>query len=283
MSLRRSPLVVITDLDGALLDHDRYAWEPARRALAELKRRRVPLVICTSKTRAEVLLIRRRLGNAHPFITENGGGLFLPRGYFGERAGARAIALGRPYSEITAALEELARRAGARVEGFHQMTARKLSHATGLTIAEARLAKMREFDEPFRFLEESPEARRRFHRLARRRGLELARGGRFWHLFSGSDKGSAVKRLLALYRRRWRRPFVALALGDGKNDIPLLLACDRAVIVPGPDGRIDRALARRVPGARRAPAPGPAGWNEEVLRELAFLDLEFETGGADLG
>jgi mannosyl-3-phosphoglycerate phosphatase family protein len=269
VSAPASSLVIFTDLDGTLLDHHTYSWAAARPALSEIRRRGVPLVFCTSKTRAELMPLRRRLRNAHPFITENGGGVFVPRGYF--RSQAVEIVLGRPYSEIIAALEEIARQAGARVRGFHQMSVSEIARATGLSRHEPRLARRREFDEPFTFLGASPSVQRRFARLVRRRGLDLTRGGRFWHLFSGADKGVAVRKLAALYRRSWRRPFSTLALGDSANDLPLLAAARRAVLLPGPDGRFDRRVTRALPRVRRAVAPGPSGWNEAVLEALARI------------
>jgi mannosyl-3-phosphoglycerate phosphatase len=242
-----SRLVIVTDLDGTLLDHDTYSFAPARPALVELRRRLVPLVLCTSKTRAEVEALRRRLKNRHPFIVENGGGLFVPRGYF-ERGTAGRMELGRPYSEIVAALSDLARKARVQVRGFHQLSAREIAELTGLPLAQARLA------------------RSRFVRLARRSGYGVTTGGRLWHLFRGSDKGLAVRRLLALYRRSGR--FRTLALGDAANDLPMFREVDQAVLLPRPDGRYDRAVLRAVPGVIRGSAPGPEGWNEAVLRAL---------------
>lgn len=261
-------LVIFTDLDGTLLDHHTYSWSAARPALSEIRRRAVPLIFCTSKTRAELAPLRRRLRNSHPFITENGGGIFIPRGYF-PRCRDRAIALGRPYPEIARALDELAHRAEVRVRGFHQMSAAAIARATGLSIREARLARKREFDEPFLIVRASPAIRERFARLVRRSGLDLTRGGRFWHLFSGSDKGIAVRRLIALYRHLWRRRFATLALGDSANDLPMLAAVHRAVLLPRPDGSFDTRVRRSLPRVVRGIAPGPAGWNEAVLEALA--------------
>jgi mannosyl-3-phosphoglycerate phosphatase len=258
--------VIFTDLDGSLLDHDTYSFSPARPALRELRRLRVPLVLCTSKTRAEVEPLRRRLKNAHPFIVENGGGIVIPRGYFGRGTTSR-INLGRPYSEITALLDSLSRKARVRVRGFHQLSVREIADATGLSHAEAGRAKRREFDEPFFFHDARKTGLRRFARLAKRSGLDLTTGGRFWHLFSGSDKGLAVRRLLALYRRSG--PIRTLALGDAENDLPMLRAVDRAVLLPAKDGRFDRAVLRSLPGVVRGSAPGPEGWNEAVLRALS--------------
>jgi len=265
-----SQLVLFTDLDGTLLDHETYSFAPARPALLELRRLQVPLVFCTSKTRAEVVPLRRRLRNAHPFIVENGGGIVIPRGYFGSGTPSR-IELGRPYAEISAALDELARRSRVRVRGFHQLTPPQVAAATGLTLAEAALAKKREYDEPFWFLGGDEAARARLVRLARKRGLDLTTGGRFWHLFGGSDKGLAVRRLTALYRRSSARPVRTLALGDAENDLPMLGAVNRAVLLPRLDGSFDRAVLRSLPRVVRGTAPGPTGWNEAVLRALSTV------------
>ena len=75
-------LLVFTDLDGTLLDHESYSFEPALPALAVLKEKNIPLVLCTSKTRAEIELFRIQLKNIHPFISENGGAIFVPKGNY---------------------------------------------------------------------------------------------------------------------------------------------------------------------------------------------------------
>jgi mannosyl-3-phosphoglycerate phosphatase len=75
-------LVIFSDLDGTLLDRDTYSFEPARPALRLIKERDIPLVLSSSKTRAEIELHRRRLENHHPFTSENGGGVRPSRVFF---------------------------------------------------------------------------------------------------------------------------------------------------------------------------------------------------------
>jgi mannosyl-3-phosphoglycerate phosphatase len=60
-----------------------------------------------------------------------------------------------------------------------------------------------------------------------------------------------------------------LALGDAENDLPMLRAVNRAVLLPAPDGSFDRAVLRGLPRVVRGRAPGPEGWNEAVLAVLA--------------
>lgn len=267
--------VIFTDLDGALLDGRSYSWHEAAEALAEIGRRQVPLVFCTSKTRAEVEELRQKLCNEHPFITENGGGIFIPRGYFPQPmlsairvAHYHCFALGRPYQQVVEELDRISAEAAAPVVGFHQMSAREIAANTGLDLHQAALAREREFDEPFFFAGASPAAEKNFLELARDAGFEAVRGDRFWHLFAGSNKGRAVRRLAGFYRRAAHARLRTVALGSSANDLPMLAAVDVAVLLPQTDGQVDADVFARLPAARLASAPGPSGWNESVLRIL---------------
>ena len=75
-------LIVFTDLDGSLLDGTTYSYEAATPALTALREQGIPLVLVSSKTRAEMEPLRQRLGHRDPFIVENGGAVFIPHGLF---------------------------------------------------------------------------------------------------------------------------------------------------------------------------------------------------------
>ena len=265
-------IILFTDLDGTLLDHHTYSWTAASEALAEIERRRVPLVFCTSKTRAEVEILRRKMGIAHPFITENGGGIYIPHGYFSQRIEGAAtvktyhcIALARPYKEITEALEEIAAEAGVEAVGFHQMSAREIAENSGLDAEQAQLARQRDYDEPFFLAGATPKKEEKFIQLARERKLEVVRGDRFWHLHAGSDKGRAVRELMKHFRAGWRVKLRAIALGNCANDLPMLTSADAAVLLPKHDGSFEETVTAKLPRIIRGPGPGPVGWNQAVL------------------
>jgi predicted mannosyl-3-phosphoglycerate phosphatase (HAD superfamily) len=67
----RTQIVVFTDLDGSLLDHDTYSFENARPALERIREQRIPLVFTTSKTRAEVEALQAAMRIREPFISES--------------------------------------------------------------------------------------------------------------------------------------------------------------------------------------------------------------------
>ena len=48
-------------------------------------------MICSSKTRAEIEYYQEKIGIADPFISENGGAIYIPQGYFSPRTEDSAI------------------------------------------------------------------------------------------------------------------------------------------------------------------------------------------------
>lgn len=269
-------VVLFTDLDGSLLDAETYSFDGARPALEELRRRSIPIVACTSKTAAETVHFLRRLEEDAPFIVESGAGVYLPDREFeglgpaGERRdGCRLVKLAAGYDEVLRAMAEIRERVRGSVRGFHDMTAEEIAQETGLSVEMAKLAKGREFDEPFQV--EPDESAADLEALAARRGLRLSRGGRFWHLHGDTDKGRAVRLVASLYEKRWGR-IRTLGAGDSAMDLPLLEAVDVPLIVAKPGGTYDPALVERLRTPVRSEVPGSEGWSRGILRALELLD-----------
>lgn len=258
--------IIFSDLDGTLLDAVRYSFNDALPALSLIQAHGVPLVLCSSKTRAEIEACRQRMHNFHPFITENGGGIFIPQGYFSAPVdsvdGYQRITLGTPYAEIRRHFVALRERLGASVRGFADMTAEEVAGLTGLSCDDAILAKQRDFDEPFIFDGEPDED---FLRAIEDAGLHWTQG-RVFHIMGKHDKGLAVKTLKALYEREYGA-VASIGLGDSLNDLPLLQTVDRPVLIRHEDGSFDSRIA--IAGLIKTQSPGPQGWNEAVLQLLS--------------
>jgi mannosyl-3-phosphoglycerate phosphatase len=257
--------VIFTDLDGTLLDASTYSSGEAGGALNLVGRLGIPLVFCTSKTRAEIVYWRKRLGNAHPFISENGGGVFIPDGYFGfEVPGAKpsdgyiVLDLGASYERLRKAVVSL-RAEGFDITGFGDMSAEGVSRLTGLDIAQARLAKKREYDEPF-VLGGGKDSVPLLLAAIGRHGLKYTRG-RLMHILGDCDKGRAVRLLAGLYERRYGR-VVTAAIGDSPNDAPMLGAVDHPFLVRKPDGTHERVEG--VAGVTKVDGIGPRGWADAI-------------------
>ncbi len=266
-------LVIFTDLDGTLLD-SRYSFQKALPALTMIQEKSIPLVISSSKTRSEIEHCRKKLKNRDPFISENGGGIYIPgdsgmpmkRERISEEAeGYKIIRLGAPYGKLRRALAEL-RDEGFAVRGFGDMTAREVSQLTGLKPADARRAKQRDFDEPFIFDGDTRAVSRLKCRITLK-GFNYTQG-EFFHIMGDSDKGRAVGILKELYAGRYRN-IVTAALGDSPNDIEMLRSVDYPVVVRKKNGEYDRRI--RVRNLIRADGIGPEGWNRAVIKLLESM------------
>jgi mannosyl-3-phosphoglycerate phosphatase len=272
--MRRS-IILFTDLDGSLLDHDGYSYTGAIPALKMIRRQAIPLVFVTSKTRGEVERLHGEMDIREPFIAENGGGIFFPAGYGGfripgaiEQGSFALILLGRPYAEIRRFVEGARER--YRIRGFGDMSLGEIVSITGLTPGQARLSKQREFTEPFRMGD--PEKLAALREEARVAGFKITRGGRFYHLIGiAQDKGEAVKRTMDIFRDNLGEELLSVGLGDRPNDFPMLSAVDIAVLMPHPDGRYEDFT---LPRLMKAPFPGSRGWNEAITGILEGLKAE---------
>jgi mannosyl-3-phosphoglycerate phosphatase len=258
--------VVVTDLDGTLLDQDTYDWEPARFALERLRALGIPLVFCTTKTRAEVEHWRTITGNAHPFIVENGGAMYIPLGYFPfsvpfarQSEPYEMVQFGEDHAVLIQALREAAAESQSTVRTFDDMTPEEISSLCNLPLGQAMLAKRREFDVAFELLSGNAEA---LLEAIERTGKKWTRGGRFYHVTGQNDKALAVMTLLRLYYQIHREVF-SVGLGDSPGDLEFLKVVDRAVIIQSP---ASAALKSILPNALMTSEPGPAGWGHAVLQ-----------------
>ena len=268
-------IIIFTDLDGTLLDHNDYSFEDARSSLTRIKGKDIPLIITTSKTRKEVESLRNILGINDPFIVENGGGIFFPEGYRGfnvknslARHPYAVLELGKPYDKI----KRFLKRAGKQfaIRGFDDLTIQEIMEFTGLPVDDATMAKEREFTEPFVLQRESDLDV--FSDLAMREGMKVVRGGRFFHLISvHQDKGKAVKITKDIFRENYGEEVITIGLGDRENDLPMLENVDIPVLMPYCNGGYEELNLQNL---IKSKYPGSKGWNESVKEILNDLERD---------
>jgi len=263
-------VIVFTDLDGTLLDHGSYSVRAALPAIDLLVRRGQPIIPVSSKTAAEIRRWTRLLTLEGPFIFENGCGIVVPAGCLDKRPegavdrdGEWKISLGTGIDEVRRGLEELSRETGFTYRSLGQMSADELSSLTGLTGEELDQCLAREHDEPFVITGNHDVDI--IGRKAAEKGFHFTKGGRFYHLTGGCNKGEAVQLLANLYRKERHDP-IFVGIGDSFNDLPMFRVVDMAFLVQKPDGTYDPLIPEDA--ARRVNGVGPSGWRaavEEVM------------------
>ncbi len=264
-SLLNKKFIIFTDLDGSLLNHSDYSYKDAIPALRKIKEKKIPLIVTTSKTRAEVEELLKELSLNEPFIIENGAAVFFPNGYRGfsidgEKIGKYTIIkLGKDYGYIREVFNSLKK--DFPVKGFGDMSVEEIAFLTDLPLEKAKLAKKREFTEPFIIEDEKliPELEKKVSDF----GLKITKGGRFYHLIGkGQDKGKAVSLTIDIFRKNSWKKAKTVGIGDSKNDIPMLKAVDIPVLIMKENGSYETIS---LPNLIKSKYPGSKGWNQVVL------------------
>jgi mannosyl-3-phosphoglycerate phosphatase len=259
-------LVVFTDLDGTLLDPRTYSYHEVMPLITELKSKKIPIVFCSAKTRAEQDVYHGELDINDPFIVENGGAIFIPKDYFSfppehtrDTGDYYVIELGIPYDLIRKKLKRVGEQLGVEITGFGDLTAEEVAEDSGLTLELAARAKQREYDETFTFIggEEGKEVALQ---KMKEEGLIVAHGGRYLDAMGGNDKGRAVDILTQLFRKEYDG-LETIGIGDSQNDLPMLAAVDIPVLVQKPGDRWEEMSLAHL---YRAEGVGPKGWVKAV-------------------
>lgn len=263
-------LLVFTDLDGTLLDHHDYSFDAAVPTLKTLAMMEIPCIINTSKTFAELVVLRKALNLNTPFISENGAAVWIPKGQLNcsEHLIETDTFWLKPFGPAREQLTELAQGFAKQFSftPFSELSSADVMHLTGLTEAEAVAAMERHFTEPLVW-RDSPLALERFRKELEPHGIQAQKGGRFVHLMgSQCDKAKAMAWLKEQYQQQFASPVTVIALGDGENDIGMLKAADIPVLIRSP-----KHLPPQIPGRHNillTEKCGPAGWSEALNQIL---------------
>lgn len=260
-------LVIFTDLDGTLLDKHTYQPGVSLVSLEKCRHLKIQVVFVSGKSRAEMELVREELNNDSPFISENGGGLYLPVKDFQAPDGASrsgsywCLCSDEKIKDVRSVLLKSATETGLEVKTFDQITASEISELTGLNLEHSRLAKIREFDEAFVIIDETPEKLTALKEKIAGHGYRYTHGGHFHHIMGNFDKGHRVDQVKELYLQINPATQFA-ALGDAYNDLPMLKIVDYPFLVRRPDDTYDESVVFE--SLNITAGIGPAGFAEAV-------------------
>ncbi len=267
------PYIVFTDLDGTLLDHHTYAWQPALPAIRRLQALNIPIIINTSKTAAEVLPIRHSLGLSSPFIVENGSALYIPKGFcdgsienlaaINIRGDYYCLLFGANRDNIVQCIYNERAARDLKFSGYSDWDTETLMSHTGLDRISAEQSLARLYSEPI-IWQDSEAAHRHFSDFITRKGLRILSGGRFEHIQGDTDKAKPMRFFREHIYRDEKIEFICL--GDTENDIAMLEHADIALCIKSPVGPYPELSHKHVYYSQKC---GPEGWQEAIDYILA--------------
>ena len=139
-----SSLWVVTDVDGTLMDHS-YDLTPAKETIKTLQKLFIPVILCTSKTAAEVKVIRNELNLTDPYIVENGAAIY---GETLEKVNGEII-LGIKYELLEEILNFISNEIDYKLTPLNNLTDQEATQLTGLEGNSLNLMRDRHWSMPF--------------------------------------------------------------------------------------------------------------------------------------
>jgi mannosyl-3-phosphoglycerate phosphatase len=271
--------LIFTDLDGTLLDHHTYSFQPAVEMLGKLKDANIPVIPNTSKTFAELIFFRQQTKLNTPFIVENGAAVFIPIGFVKEQpAGTERFerywvkSFSKSREHWLSLLNTLPAELQNCYIGFSAMNNEQLCNETGLNAPAALNANSRLYSEPLKW-NGTDEQKQQIKTLLTDAGANVLQGGRFLHVSGHSDKGEAMlwltEFLSSLVSATTKNTtYTTVALGDSYNDNEMLEVADIAVQIKS--HKHDFPTLTRTANVVQSTQFGPTGWTECLAKIIKF-------------
>lgn len=271
-------IIIFSDLDGCLLDHNDYSFSAAKPLLQQLKQLDIPLILNSSKTQMEIEKIQAEMGIDLPFIIENGAAVFL-----NSKSGHREFETNNESldaidqyrikkfamfrEDLLAITNGIKGKYKFRYKGFSDMSSAQIAELTQLSTEGAFAASQRYFSEPVLWQDNQAKLLQ-FKQLLSKHEIELVAGGRFIHLCSQYSKGQAMQWLVQHWQTDNDAEKTVIALGDSMNDVSMLNNSDYAIVIKNNGKKI---TAKGKIQTIYSSLPGTSGWVETLSALLNQL------------
>ncbi|MDC0462356.1 HAD hydrolase family protein [Alphaproteobacteria bacterium] len=265
-------VIIMTDLDGTLLDFNTFGFDPIRPVIEELLESGIVIIPNSSKTNIEIDNFCNLLGVKLPYICENGASLCNANliGESWDILNNHTIIKGRGCTDLMETwLYSIDNNLRQQCYFLTEMGTEQQSDILGLTGKELDCALTRQFTCPFIFNGTDDD----YYYLqiqAKTARLNVQKGGRICQL-SGEHNKASFNQLLRDYFSNQQQKTIILAFGDSYNDVSMLEAADIACIIPQP---AQPALILPTPPKKvfTATTAAPDGWLEALPNALKYLE-----------
>ncbi|MGD1836799.1 MAG: HAD-IIB family hydrolase [Nitrososphaeraceae archaeon] len=278
-------IVIFTDIDNTLIQshiiknnkiiHEKN-YGNIKSIIEKLNEKKIPLILCSSKTRMEQIKIRKECSISDPFIVENGGALYIPENYFTcnnfdfvnnkdikikKIQNFHVIEFGKSFLHISRMLNEIRKEFNIDFKVFHDYTENELVKKIGIPIDDVKLMLNREYGETI--LEINENYVERMVKICKDYDLNMIKGSLYYTVSSLHDKGKAVSILKKIFQTNTAENFDFVAIGDAMNDLPMLINVDHPFLVRNSHNQYANI---QLANLKKADGVGPFGW-EEIVRQ----------------
>ena len=275
-------VVIISDMDGCLLDKT-YDYKQALPAIEFIKKQDFILILNTSKTRYEVeyYIDKWSLRGKEIFIVENGAAIYLNKHLFEAKYQVYqnnvvaindylSIVLGMQRGSIEEKISDIIEATIGKIIWLKDITPELFSKLTGLPIEMSKKALMRDYSTLFHPLKKTGCLNKVIEEI-KSRGLNATTGSGIIYLVTGKhDKGIATKTVIDLLRKMTNfEEVVTIGIGDGPNDLPMLLVTDVSVVLGNNEYLLDKLMKKDK--VIHIPYKGPYAWLEGIKKAIKIV------------
>lgn len=267
--------VIFTDIDGTLLDSRSPDMNKVKDLIGMTQQNGIHLIFCSSKTEQEQNKIKSQVYLPEPYIVENGAAIIIPVNYFKNTnltyskisQNNYIIETGGSAIKIRSLLKKIKDHHAIDFKGVSDLTVAELSNITKLSQDYARRMMERKYSETV--VQIDTKKFTEFTNIIEKEGLKIIPGNQYFDITLGNDKGTAVKILIEAFRKEFADNVIFFAIGDSKNDEPMLSLVDFPMLVQKFDGSWEDLKFDKL---NMINGVGPKGWEIGLDLVLKYPD-----------
>jgi predicted mannosyl-3-phosphoglycerate phosphatase (HAD superfamily) len=188
----------------------------------------------------------------------------------------QVVEFGRSASAVAELLRRTAERNGIRIRCFSDMSVEDVAQDCGMSLLDARLAKLRDYGEVFRVDDPEPETRVRLLDALRSAHLRCVAGTGYDHVGAAVDITIGVGLLRTLYRRL-HGPTISIGVADWQADADILQLVDCPIVVESAGQRIPPRSSHRTRPPNVVTVDSDASWAASIARAIRQLHPSVRT------
>ena len=260
-------IIIFTDLDGTLLNEENFSFKQIITFIKNLlKLDNFFIFFISSKTKEEMINLRKKMNINVPLIYENGAGIYdLKFCNLIKEPLKKNIVLAKKKIKEIKKKTNLFRGIKSNIRFLDSMDLKEVKMILGLPTDEIQFAIDRKFSRLFLF--DGVESNLKNQALEH--GLSINKGGRVYSISDNFTKADAFKFVKNKIKKNYPHSNF-IGLGDSENDKKLLEAVDFACIIKNKNKQLN--LNKKTSFIFRSKYEAPFGWRE-IIKKVMKLKI----------
>ena len=263
-------IIIFTDLDGTLLNEESFSFKQIITFIKNLlKLDNLFIFFISSKTKEEMINLRKKMNINVPLIYENGAGIYdLKFCNLIKEPLKKNIVLAKQKIKEIKKKTNLFRGLKSSVRFLDSMDIKEIKTILGLPSDEIQFAIDRKFSRLFLFNGDDSFLKN-LKIQASENSLSINKGGRVYSISDNFTKADAFKFVKNKIKKNYPHSSF-IGLGDSENDKKLLEAVDFACIIKNKNKKLN--LNKKTNFIFRSKYEAPFGWRE-IIKKVMKLKI----------